>query len=233
MMQAHVDMRVSRRLVWSLFSRIRFIACLSILGLSPFLVAQDQSQKWLTRLEITPLASYWGGVHLPVQSNFQGDNREVTLDAGPSYGFALGMRLQDENAIELRWSTQDSHARVSGGNGISPQSDVTLGQLHCNFTHDFVFEHRAHLVRPFLLASVGATRIEDVTSSKSLGFTVGIGGGIKLLLTRHVGFRIQAAWLPTFWGQQGTVSCGPDCTARIGGGLVSQAEIGVGPILRF
>jgi len=233
MMHAHVDMPVSHRSVWSLFSRISFIAWLSIFGLSPSLAAQDQSQKWLNRVEITPLASYWGGVHLPVQANFQGDNREVILDAGPSFGLALGMRLQDENAIELRWSRQDSYAYMNGGDGVSPKSDVTLAQLHCNFTHEFAFARRAHLVRPFLLASVGATRIEDVASSKSLGFTVGIGAGIKLLLTHHVGFRMQAAWLPTFWGQQGNVSCGPDCAARIGGGLVSQTEVSVGPILRF
>lgn len=233
MMQTNVDMPVARLLVRSLFSRIGFAACLSILSLSPFLSAQDQSQKWLTRLEVTPLASYWGGVRLPVQSNFQGDNREIALDAGPSYGFALGMHLQDQNAIELRWSTQNSSAHISGIEG-SPTSNVTVAQLHCNFTHEFAFEkHRAHLVRPFLLASVGATRIEDPTSSRSLGFTAGIGAGIKLLLTQHVGFRLQVEWLPTFWGQQGTVSCGPDCTARIGGALVSQAEVGIGPILRF
>jgi hypothetical protein len=233
MMQANVDVPVSWRLVLSSFSRISLIACLTVLGLSPSLVAQDQSQKWLTRLEITPLASYWGGVHLPVQANFQGDNREVILDAGPSSGLALGMRLQDENAIEVRWSRQDSYASIGGGDGVAPKSDVTLAQLQCNFTHDFAFEHRARLMRPFVLASVGATRIEDVTSSKSLGLTVGIGAGIKLLLTHHVGFRVQAEWLPTFWGQQGTVSCGPDCSARIGGGLVSQMEVAVGPIVRF
>jgi len=232
MMPPHVEMPVPRHKCRSLFSRIGFATCLSVLSLSPFLSGQDQSQKWLTRLEVTPLASYFGGVRLPLQSNFQGDNRGITLDAGPSYGFAMAMRLQDQNAIELRWSTQNSSAHISGVEG-SPRSDVNVAQLHCNFTHEFAFEHRAHLVRPFLLASVGATRIEDSTSSKSLGFTAGIGAGIKLLLTPHVGLRMQVEWLPTFWGQQGTVSCGPDCTARIGGALVSQMEVGVGPILRF
>ncbi len=129
------------------------------------------------------------------------------------------MRIRDENAIEIRWNGRNSYAGMSGAKTNSPKVGVTLNQLYCSFSHEYAFGQRARFVRPFLIASVGATKLEDSTSFGSLGFSIGIGAGMKLLANHHEGFRMQVQWPPTFWGQQGTVSCGAGCTARIGGNL--------------
>jgi hypothetical protein len=233
MTEDHFDKPASQLLTrYSSWSAL-LIVCLSVFTLPPSLLAQDEPQKWVNQLEITPLVSYWGGLHLPTQPNSLQENPSIVLDAGPSYGFALGMRIHVESAIEIRWNRRNSYVSMSGVNVDSPKVGVNLNHLYCSFTHEYASGGRGRFVRPFLIASVGATKLTDSASLDSLGFSIGIGAGMKLLLSHHVGFRMQVEWLPTFWGQQGTVSCGQACAARIGGTLASQTEAAVGPIIRF
>jgi len=233
MTKAHIGEPASRRLAPHSFWTTQLIACLSALTLSPFLMAQDEPQKWVNQLEITPLVSYWGGMHLPIQPNSLQESPGIVLDAGPSYGFALGMRIHDESALEIRWNRRNSYGSIRGVNAESPKLGVNLNHLFCSFSHEYVFGPRARFPRPFLIASVGATKLTDSQGFDSLGFSIGIGAGMKLLVSHHLGFRMQVEWLPTFWGQQATVSCGQGCAARIGGTLASQTEVSTGPIIRF
>jgi hypothetical protein len=83
------------------------------------------------------------------------------------------------------------------------------------------------------MGGVGATIVSNAANIGATYFSVGIGGGVKFIMTQHLGFRIQAEWLPTFADPQGTISCGPGCIAHLGGVFGSQAEIALGPIFHF
>ena len=95
----------------------------------------------------------------------------LTLAAKPSYGAAVGVRLDELNLIELRWARQDTHVHL---NGSAPFSDkkVMLDQFHGDFTHEYILEEWHRWARPFVMGSVGATHVNGGTSSSFTRFSL-------------------------------------------------------------
>lgn len=206
----------------NLWAGVVFLLC------SASLRAQDRTGERTSRFEFSPMFSYRTHMDLPIQSALQGAVTSVALAARPSYGFASGIHISEENLVEFRWNRQNSHADIQG-----LRVPMTLDQFYCDFNHELILQHRAPWARPFLVASIGATNIATGTNSNAIGFSAGIGAGIKFLMGRHFGLRMQIEWLPTFWNEQGAVDCGASCFIHVGGNLVSQTEIAVGPVIRF
>jgi hypothetical protein len=61
----------------------------------------------------------------------------------------------------------------------------------------------------------------------------GIGGGIRFYPTRHLGFQIQAEYLPVVMNPQVAFVCGPGCVVNVRAALSSQGEVIIGPVLHF
>jgi len=195
-------------------------------------ISQDLPEPVTSRFEISPLVTYRSHLTLPVETGIEGSNPTVVLDGSPGFGIGLGLRLNNSNLIEVAWSRQDSYARIENSNAVLPATHVTLNQVHCNFSQEYGLGHRAPWLRPFLVGSVGATTI-DGTSSGSIHLSVGIGGGIRILVGPHLGFRMQAQWLPIFYSSDKAALCDGACLVNLGGTVASQAEFAVGPIFRF
>jgi len=198
---------------------------------SPLLVSQDLPEPATSRFEISPLVSYRSHFRLPIETGIEGVNPKVILDASPGFGIGLGVRLNSSNLIEVVWSRQDSYARVENSSAILPATHVTLNQVYCDFSQEYGLGRRTPWLRPFLVGSVGATNID--ASSGSTHLSVGIGGGIRLLIGPHLGFRMQAQWLPIFLSSEKAALCDGACSVTLGGTVVSQVEVAVGPIFRF
>ena len=205
---------------------------LILLALCTYLQAQDRDGLLPVALDLTPIVTYGSRMSLPIQPVVPGTNPEVVVNASPGYGFALGARIREGDLLEFRWSTQDSYIEIRDGRVAVPRSRMTLNQFYCDFTHEYVIRHPAPWLRPFIIASVGATSMVPEANSGSIYFSVGIGGGVKFLVSRHLGFRIQAQWLSTLIDPHGTAICA-GCALHLAGALGSQAELTVGPILRF
>jgi hypothetical protein len=60
-------------------------------------------------------------------------------------------------------------------------------------------EDWASWARPFVMGSAGATHVSSSTNINFTRFSFGIGGGVRLYASRHLGFKIQAEWLPVLW----------------------------------
>jgi len=196
------------------------------------LAAQDLPEPVTDRIEIIPLLSYRSHLSLPVQTGIEGTNPRVVLDSSPGFGIGLGLRLNDTNLVELRWSRQDSYARVENSTVVVPTTRVVLNQVHCVFSQEYGLGRRVPWLRPFLVGSVGATSF-GATGSDSTHLSVGVGGGVRFLVSRHLGFRMEAQWLPIFHSAEHVSLCGGECSVHIGGTLASQSEVAVGPIIRF
>ncbi|HXJ86621.1 MAG TPA: hypothetical protein VMS18_07385 [Candidatus Binatia bacterium] len=208
-----------------------FAMVLIFISVSRWAAAQERVSL-VQSFEIMPFVSYRSRMSLAIQPAVPGTNPHTLLDGSPGYGVGLGMRIREDDVIAVKWSRQDSYVDLQDTGVDFPRSRVILNQFHCDFTHEYVFRHRTPWLRPLIVASVGATNLSTELNSGSTYFSVGLGGGVKFVVSPHLGVRMQAQWLPIFIAH-GTVVCGAGCVANLGGTLGSQAEVAVGPVLRF
>lgn len=195
--------------------------------------ADEQTQTKSFRFDLTPLVGYRTSMTFPTGQGVQKSGPGLILDAKPSYGVAFGVRLDEENLIEIRWARQDTYVHLEGGTP-SPNEKVVLNQFHGDFTHEYFFEDWGPRARPFVMGSIGATRVAGGANNSFTRFSFGLGGGVKVYFTRHVGLRVQAEWLPIVVNPGvGSFVCGGGCVVQLSGTLVSQGEIAVGPVFRF
>jgi hypothetical protein len=192
--------------------------------------ADEQAPLEPLRLDLTPLVGYRTSMTFPIGPYEPETN--LIFDAKPSYGVAAGGRLNEEDLIEFRWARQESHVHL-GGSGPPSSEKVILNQFHGDFTHEYILENWPIWARPFVMGSVGATHLSDGGSSFTR-FSFGLGGGIKVYFTRHLGLRIEAEWLPIVVnpGVNSFVS-GGGSIVHLSGTVVSQGEIVAGPLFRF
>ncbi len=209
------------------------IAMLQLLALSLDANAQQQVQPKPLRFDFAAFIGYRTSMSFPVEPSVTGTNPRVVVDGGPSYGASFGVRLREEDLVEVRWARQDSHLHTED---ITPQlsrQHMILDQLHGDFSHEFFLENWPPWARPFVLGSVGATHISSGTNINFTRFSFGLGGGIRLYANRHLGFKAQAEWLPVVTDPHVAFICGGGCIIHIADSLASQGEVVAGPLLRF
>jgi len=210
-----------------------FVAMLHLIALLPGFSAQQQPEPRPLRFDFTPFMGYRTSMSFPAEPHVTGMNPRAVVDASPSYGLSFGVRLREEDLIEVRWARQDSYVHAEGITPLPPSQGMILDEFHGDFSHEPYVEDWPWWAKPYVLASVGATRISSTTDIGFTRFSFGIGGGIRLYVSHHFGFKIQAEWLPVFADPSVVVVCGGGCIVHVGGSAVSQGEIFAGPILRF
>jgi hypothetical protein len=232
------------KIVWSVMARISFahwaqakgrlfVPGLLFLTISASLAAQEPAVQKPCRFDLTPLVGYRTGMSFPIQPYVTGTNPRLVLDATPSYGFAFGFRLHEDDVVEFRWARQASHTHFEDAYPGSPTQSATLNQFHGDFSHEYMIEDWRSWARPFVMLSVGATHLSGSAGASFTRFSFGMGGGVKFFVGRHLGFRMQAQWLPVLVDPYGVAVCGAGCVVHIGGTLSSQGEVAVGPMIRF
>jgi hypothetical protein len=205
-----------------------------IFPLSLTLSAQQQADAKPLRFEVTAFLGYRTSISFPVAPYVSGTNPRAVLDASPSYGVSFGMRLRaEEDLVEIRWARQDSYVHAEDIMPQPPRQRVILDQFHGDFSHEPLVEYWPSWAKPFVIASVGATHVSGDTNINFTRFSFGIGGGIRFYPSRHLGFKIQAEWVPVFVDPHVAFICGAGCVVHVGGGVSSQGEVFAGPIFRF
>jgi hypothetical protein len=132
----------------------------------------EQAQAKPLRFDLTPLVGYRTSMTFPTGHDAQEPAPRLILDAKPSYGIAFGVRLDEENLIEIRWARQDTYVHLEGG-APSPNEKVVLDQFHGDFTHEYILEDWFPRARPFVTGSIGATRVAGGATTASLVFPSG------------------------------------------------------------
>ena len=213
------------------------------LGLSIALVVSLSAASG-QRFDITPLvgARYGGALKLEQQGT---PNFEAHLADGISYGIAGGFRFDDEgcegcNLFEFRWMRQGTHLSLKLDPTLAPtpltvgafRPALTLDHFLGDLTHEFDIQG-APAFKPFALLSLGAARMSTPAASTTR-FAFGIGTGLKVFPGRNWGFRFQVEYLPiVMHAQVQQVICTGGCIVSIGGGVMNQFEVTVGPTFRF
>lgn len=206
---------------------------LQLIALSPDASAQSQAEPKPLRFDVAAFIGYRTSMSFPVEPHVTGMNPRVVVDAGPSYGASFGVRLREEDLVEVRWARQDSHLHTEDITPQIPRERMILDQYHGDFSHEFFLENWPRWAKPFILGSVGATHVSSGTNVNFTRFSFGLGGGIRAYATRHFGFKVQAEWLPVVASPQVAFVCGGGCIIHVADSLASQGEVLAGPILRF
>jgi hypothetical protein len=212
---------------------LAFLATLLLMMSPPVLSAQQLSDAKPLRFDFSSFIGYRTSMSFPIEPHVTGMNPRVILDASPSYGASFGVRLHEDDLIEVRWARQDSYIHAEDVTLQPPRQRVILDQFHGDFSHEYVVEDWPSWARPFVMASVGATHTSNGANSSFTRFSFGIGGGVRFYATRHFGFKIQAEWLPVLVDPRVAFICGPTCIVHVGGSVSSQGEVFAGPTLRF
>jgi opacity protein-like surface antigen len=141
-------------------------------------------------LELTPFIGYRFGGDVPRESSeiFEVD---VEVDEAAVYGMALDIKVGPGLLIELFASRQETE--FVDDTGLFQPEDVLL-DVDVTYYHVGVgWGWRINDVEPFVLGSLGIAKI----SPDAFGlhdedeFSMSFGGGVKVWINNHVGFRFE------------------------------------------
>jgi opacity protein-like surface antigen len=186
------------------------------------------------RFELQPFAGYkWGG-GANVAGNALGISR-INIDSSVAYGATATFNPTENFGLEFLWNRQATNAsgHYSGGGTYPTKIGVTLDQFHGDFLLSFA--GHGSKVEPFVLFGVGATDMHG-SGSSTTKFSFGVGGGVKYFVSRHLGFRAQARYTPTYlYSSNGGVWCNwwGYCWVVPNDHFLQQGDVTGGIIFRF
>ncbi len=201
-----------------------FVAAMLLIVIFPSLMAQEQPELKPLHFDLTPFIGYRTSMSFPIDSDVSGTNARIILDANPSYGLSFGFRLHEDDVIEMRWARQDSYVHSENISPQPPRQRVLLDQFHGDFSHEYLVEEMPQSAKPFVMASVGGTHLSGGSDINFTRFSFGIGGGIRFYATRHIGFKVQAEWVPVFVDPHAAFVCGAGCVVHVGVRSVLKAR---------
>ena len=180
--------------------------------------------------EITPFIGYtWGG-----EFTEETTGNKLTVNENSNYGIMLDFKQTDETQIELYYSHQPTklESKASGFYSGTPLFDLDIDYFHIGGTA-LMGEGK---VRPFVVGTLGATYmapkgegLDSVTK-----FSLSLGGGAKILITDHIGLRLEGRWFGTFFDGSGSAFCSSgQCLIKVQGDVFSQFVANAGVIIGF
>jgi hypothetical protein len=185
------------------------------------------------KVEVIPFLGYRFGGSLTAAQTGESYN----LDSSASYGLVVDIPLGDGTSmLELLWSRQDTEVRTGS---IFEEAD-RFGLLIDSYQVGVVHELDDQQVRPFVTASLGATRfaVDRGSVSDSTVFSFTAGGGAKILFGEHVGIRLDGRLYAPFVSGSAGVVCGGgggggSCFLSFNGTVLWQIEATAGLIVVF
>lgn len=158
-----------------------------------------QGRPLTSRVELSPFAGYrWGG-EIEANDNALFDE-DVDVDESASVGARLEVAVTPNFAVELLAVRQDTEFTRGGGDLFGDDralADVTLDTLQVGL----VFQGGDGQLRPYGVVALGGTRLDPevpgVDTEERLSASA--GGGLKLYVNRHLGFRFEGRfyWVDT------------------------------------
>ena len=209
-------------------SRSRWLLVLLIAGIPLPAMAQAQKEP---RVEVTPFAGlrFWGEFDDNRHCCF--DDPDFEADDGESFGLILDVAVSRHVLVELLWSTQDTQLLENGDFfGGGSIYDLDIDYFHVGAVYQWV----PGQVRPFVVVSAGATVFnpDDPYNDSETRFSMGFGGGVKIMPSRNFGLRLEARLFSTVIDDEDEY-CHFDYCYREEGEYFFQGEILAGVVLAF
>ncbi|MBW3141084.1 porin family protein [Ferrimonas balearica] len=154
---------------------------------------------------------------------------ELKFDEGSHVGLMLGVETHDPGNIYLYYSKQGSTFKEGS---FAPTSgiDVDVEFYHVGGS---LYYPRGDF-RPYITASVGATRIKPQTVySNETFFSMGFGLGAEYLLFEHLAVMADYRAMVTAVDSSSTLVCDGSCVFRVEGDTMIQSQFNIGLRVRF
>ena len=184
------------------------------------------------RFELTPFAAYRGGGDFEDKEGLI----EFELQESNAWGLILNGKVEANTQWEVLYSSQSTSADITGAIPDEPDFDLDVEYLHIGGTYLFDGDR----VRPFMAATIGASRLKPQPSGfSSETFVSGsIGGGWKIGLGKNLALRVEARGYATLVDSDSLLFCessdaGGACLLVLEGSFFTQWEARVGLTFRF
>ena len=185
----------------------------------------QQPEQW-PRFELTPFAGYQSGEEFSDQTT----GTRLKLESAPSVGLILDMNVAPDTQFEIYYSKAKSSLSPEGGGPVP--TDIKVEYLHVGAIYAF----SSGRVRPFFGGTAGATRLSPDASglNSDTNFSVGLAGGVKLFLTKHVGLRLEARVFATQVDSDSAAFCtNGSCRIFYDGDFLWQYTANAGIVIGF
>jgi opacity protein-like surface antigen len=183
--------------------------------------------------EVTPFIGYRMGGDFDLEGSPAAS--KVDLDDHGSFGLAVNLFAGDKSeSYELFYSRQE--ASVTKRSPLAP-FDLNVEYLHLGGT---LAVNDELPIKPYIVGGLGLTRFSPKTGSggDDSRFSLSLGGGLKLPVTRNFGVRLEARGYVTFVNSDSAFLCvsdsqGGSCAVRVRGDSFIQYELLAGAAFAF
>lgn len=183
--------------------------------------------------EITPFVAYLaeGNFDDGFDDDYFDDDLEV--DEGNGFGLIFGFEVNRHLDVEVSYSKSDTTLVFDEGifGGEDEILDLDVEYLHVGAN----FHFSTGQIQPFVLASVGATRLSpDGDFDDETRPSVGLGGGVKFYFHDNFGLRLQGRVLSTLIDEEEDAFCDRHgCVYYDTDTYLYQAELSAGLVFAF
>jgi len=154
-------------------------------------------------------------------------SQQIPIDSGVTYGGTAAIEFLPRWRFEALVMRQTSQVRPTVPD---VRVDVNVERYMAGIQQEDI----AGRVRIFGAFMLGATRFVPAGGESETWFTIGIGAGVKTLVARHVGFRVEARAYYSPVTISGRVYCGfSGCLIDYTGSGMFQGDVGAGVIFVF
>lgn len=159
----------------------------------------------------------------------QTTGKNVDLREGGSYAASLDIPLDDSSEFQVFYNHQSTEFTPWPYPGTS--ANLRLDFLHIGgtyFPEEFV-------PGAYVVGGLGITRATPDAAGfvPETRFSLNVGVGYLLPLSRHIGVRFEARGFATLLGGNTTVFCSGGCVVHLTGTALGQGELLIGLSTRF
>ena len=154
---------------------------------------------------------------------------DADIRGGITWGLQGARFFTPSLGAEVLWTQQATAFEVGTSDGKADLFTMTVRQLHGNVVYQL---GRAGATwQPFVFGGLGATFFASETVESETKFSLGVGGGVKVFLSRSVGARAHVRYKPTFLNDSSSGAfCDPFGFCQ---GVLQQVDFSVAAVLRF
>lgn len=213
-----------------------------VLLAAPAMADDDRGRPIGKTFELTPFVSYFFEGEIGTEYDFGFSFQDADVESGEAVGLLAAFRVNRHWQIELMYSEQETQFEFRrfrfGAPDFRETVDVDLEYFHVGVAYIWTLGQ----IEPFVDLTVGNTSISPAGgpgADDSDNFSLGFGGGVKVFVSEHLGFRFQGRILSTDVDRddffcEGRDEFGfPDCYYYDDDSYLVQPELSVGLILAF